>query len=102
MQINNNEIKFGKGYKRIFKFNDGADPLFTVSNKRIYFTQFDYNKKKNKLVSRVYSISLKGKNKKLEKDALENAGNLLSSEDYGEMLIHLKKLEPGFINENQS
>ena len=60
--------KNGKGYKRIFKFNDGADPLFTVSNKRIYFTQFDYNKKKNKLVSRVYSISLKGKNKKLEKN----------------------------------
>ena len=45
---------------------------------------------------------IKNKNKKLEKDALENAGNLLSSEDYGEMLIHLKKLEPGFINENQS
>ena len=45
---------------------------------------------------------IKNKNKKLAKDALENAGNLLSSEDYGEMLIHLKKLEPGFINENQS
>ena len=45
---------------------------------------------------------IKNKNKKLAKDALENEGNFLSSEDYGEMLIHLKKLEPGFINENQS
>ena len=45
---------------------------------------------------------IKNKNNKLARDALENAGNLLSSEDYGEMMIHLKKLVPDFVLENQS
>ncbi len=45
---------------------------------------------------------IKNKNNKLARDAFQNAGNLLSSEDYGEMLLHLKKMAPGFVRENQS
>ena len=45
---------------------------------------------------------IKNNNNKLARDAFQNAGNLLSGEDYGEMLIRLNKMAPGFIRENQS
>ena len=40
---------------------------------------------------------IKNRNKKLAREAVENAKGMLSEEDFADMITMLNKLEPGFI-----
>lgn len=75
-----------------------GDEHYGIPEMRITDEKGIFLKKSEKLLF----SHIRNKNNKLARDAFQNAGNLLSGEDYGEMLSHLSKLVPDFVRENQS